>query len=122
MVKWWDWFWGAVWMIGSALTAYLTARWFAINAAPADLGVLRYGLVAFSGLFGLLIGAFCLSIAIIGITSGIEWLLARWGFPLRPPLTPTDAAEAPVDGLAPPSPTTVQPDAPGEVRTEAPSK
>ena len=42
VVKWWDWFWGAVWIIGSALVAYLTARWFAINAAPADLGVLRY--------------------------------------------------------------------------------
>lgn len=85
VVKWWDRFWGAVWMIGSLLIAYLTGRWFAVNASPADLGGLRYGLIVFSGLFGLLIGAFCLSIAVIGITSGIEYLLARWGYPLRPP-------------------------------------
>lgn len=84
MVKWWDRFWGAVWMLGSLGTAYLTGRWFADHAAPADLGGLRYGLIAFSGLFGLLVGAFLLSIAVIGVTTGIEWLLARAGFPLRP--------------------------------------
>ena len=83
MVKWWDRFWGAVWMIGSVATAYLTARWFAINASPADLGGLRYGLIAFSGLFGLLVGAFLLSIATIGIMGGIEALLARAGRPVR---------------------------------------
>jgi hypothetical protein len=85
VAKWWDRFWGAVWMVGSALSAYLTGRWFAANAAPADLGGLRYGLIVFSGLFGLLVGAFCLSLAVIGITTGIEYLLARAGFPLRPP-------------------------------------
>ena len=85
MAKWWDRFWGAVWMVGSVLIAYLTGRWIAVNSAPADLGSLRYGLIAFSSLFGLLVGAFCLSIAVIGITSGIEYLLARWGYPLRPP-------------------------------------
>ncbi len=85
MVKWWDRFWGAAWMVGSVLIAYLTGRWIAVNSAPADLGSLRYGLIAFSSLFGLLVGAFCLSLAIIGITSGIEYLLARWGYPLRPP-------------------------------------
>lgn len=84
MIKWWDRFWGAVWMVGSLLIAYRTARWFADNAAPADLGGLRYGLIAFSGLFGLLVGAFCLSLAVIGITSGIEYLFARAGHPLRP--------------------------------------
>lgn len=84
MVAWWDRFWGAVWMVGSLLVAYLTARWFATNAAPADLGGLRYGLIVFSGLFGLLVGAFCLSLAVIGVTSGIEYLLARAGHPLRP--------------------------------------
>lgn len=85
MVKWWDRFWGAVWIIGSVATAYLTARWFAINASPADLGGLRYGLIAFSGLFGLLIGAFILSIATVGIMGGVEALLARAGRPVRRP-------------------------------------
>lgn len=88
-IKWWDRFWGAVWMVGSAWVAYATGRWFADNASPADLGGLRYGLIAFSGLFGLLVGAFCLSLLVIGITSGIEYLFARAGHPLRPP-----AAEA----------------------------
>jgi hypothetical protein len=85
VAKWWDRFWGAAWMVGSVLIAYLTGRWIAVNSAPADLGSLRYGLIAFSSLFGLLVGAFCLSLAVIGITSGIEYLLARWGYPLRPP-------------------------------------
>ncbi len=85
VVKWWDRFWGAVWIIGSLAVAYLTARWFATNAAPADLGGLRYGLIAFSGLFGLLVGALLLSIASIGIMSGVEALLARAGYPLERP-------------------------------------
>lgn len=84
MVKWWDRLWGAVWIVGSIAAAYLTGRWFAQHAAPADLGALRYGLVAFSALFGLLVGALLLSIAVIGVTSGIEWLLKRAGYPLRP--------------------------------------
>ena len=85
MVKWWDRFWGAVWMVGSGVVAYLTARWFATNAAPADLGGLRYGLIAFAGLFGLLVGALLLSIATIGIMSAVEGLLARAGRPVRRP-------------------------------------
>jgi hypothetical protein len=85
VAKWWDRFWGAVWMVGSVLIAYATGKWMAANSAPADLGGLRYGLIAFSSLFGLLVGAFCLSLAVIGITTGIEYLLARAGFPLRPP-------------------------------------
>jgi hypothetical protein len=91
VVKWWDRFWGAAWMVGSAGAAYLTARWFAINATPSDLGGLRYGLIVFSGLFGLLVGAFCLSILVIGITTGVERLLARAGYPLRPPILPEEA-------------------------------
>ena len=86
MIKWWDRFWGAVWMLGSLVVAYLTARWFATNAAPADLGGLRYGLIAFAGLFGLLVGALLLSIASIGIMTGVEALLARAGHPVRRPL------------------------------------
>ena len=109
VVKWWDRFWGAVWMVGSVLIAYLTGRWFAANAAPADLGGLRYGLIASSGLFGLLVGAFCLSLAIIGITSGIEYLLARWGHPLRPPQPTIFAIESEGPSAAAPA------DAPAEV-------
>ena len=91
MVKWWDRFWSVAWFAGSAAIAYWTARWFAVNASPADLGGLRYGLIAFSGLFGLLVGAFLTSIAVSGITSGVESLFARAGHPFRrPPL------EAPV--------------------------
>jgi hypothetical protein len=87
VVKWWDRFWSVIWFVGSGLAAYWTARWFAVNASPADLGGLRYGLIAFSGLFGLLIGAFLTSIAVIGLTSGIEALFARAGHPFRrPPL------------------------------------
>jgi hypothetical protein len=104
VVKWWDRFWGAVWMVGSAATAYLTGRWFAENAAPADLGGLRYGLIVFSGLFGLLVGAFVLSLAVIGITTGVEWLLARAGHPLRPlaasPLAIAPDVPAPVEAVA----------------------
>lgn len=85
MAKWWDRFWGAVWVVGSVLIAYATGRWMAANSAPADLGSLRYPLIAVSSLFGLLVGSFCLSLAVIGVTTGIEYLLARAGFPLRPP-------------------------------------
>lgn len=92
MVKWWDRFWGAVWIVGSGVIAYLTARWFATNASPSDLGGLRYGLIAFSGLFGLLVGAFLLSLAIIGIMGGIEALLARAGRPVRRPVPADNGA------------------------------
>lgn len=85
VAKWWDRFWGAVWVVGSVLIAYATGRWMAANSAPADLGSLRYPLIAVSSLFGLLVGSFCLSLAVIGVTTGIEYLLARAGFPLRPP-------------------------------------
>jgi len=95
VVKWWDRFWGAVWILGSVGAAYLTGRWFALYAAPANLGVLRYGLVAFSALFGLLVGALLISVAVIGITSGVEWLLRRVGHPLRP-----DAPTAPPSAVA----------------------
>jgi hypothetical protein len=105
VVKWWDRFWGAVWMVGSAAVAYLTGRWFAQNAAPADLGGLRYGLIVFSGLFGLLVGAFVLSLTVIGITTGVEWLFARAGHPMRPlapsPLAIAPDAPAPVEAAAP---------------------
>jgi hypothetical protein len=86
LVIWWDRFWGAVWLFGSIWVAYLTARWFAEHATPSDLGALRWGLIAFAAIFGLLIGMFGLSLAVIGITSGLEKLLARLGWPLpRPP-------------------------------------
>lgn len=85
MVKWWDRFWSAVWFLGSLAIAYLTARWFATNAAPADLGGLRYGLIVFSGIFGLLIGALVISIVSIGIMTGVEALLARAGHPVQRP-------------------------------------
>lgn len=85
MAKWWDRFWGAVWVVGSLWIAYATGRWMAVNSAPADLGSLRYPLIVVSSLFGLLVGSFCLSLAVIGVTTGIEYLLARAGFPLRPP-------------------------------------
>jgi hypothetical protein len=109
-------------MVGSVLIAYLTGRWIAENSAPADLGGLRYGLIAFSGLFGLLVGAFCVSLAVIGITTGIEYLLARAGYPLRPP-QPTivaigpdepapDAPDAPVD--AAPVAAEQRPESPGQ--------
>ena len=93
-IKWWDRFWGAVWMVGSVLVAYATGRWFADNASPADLGGLRYGLIGFSALFGLLVGAFCLSLLVIGITSGIEHLFARAGHPLRPPVDAVGPSES----------------------------
>ena len=113
LVKWWDRFWGAVWMVGSILIAYLTGRWFADNAAPLDLGGLRYGLIVFSGLFGLLVGAFCLSIVVIGITSGIEYLFARAGYPLRPPQA-VEAIPGTVEGSIDDDPTTsVSPEAAG---------
>jgi hypothetical protein len=92
VVKWWDRFWGAVWSIGSLAIAYFTGRWFAHNAAPADLGGLRYGLIAFAALFGWLVGAFCLSMLVIGITSGLERGFAKLGHPfVRPSLSVTEA-------------------------------
>jgi hypothetical protein len=115
VVKWWDWFWGAVWMVGSVAVAYLTARWFAENASPADLGGLRYGLIAFSGLFGLLVGAFVLSLTVIGITSGVEWLLARAGHPLRPP------ASSPL-AIAPDPPESAEVSVPEEATDTVPAK
>jgi hypothetical protein len=122
VIKWWDWFWGAVWMIGSAFTAYLTGRWFAHNASPADLGALRYGLIAFSGLFGLLVGAFCLSIAIIGITTGIEWIFARLGYPMRPPAAPAEPAETATGTPVTRPAAAMQVEAPGDALSEAPGK
>jgi hypothetical protein len=110
VVKWWDRFWSAVWMIGSAVCAYVAGRWVAVNASPADLGGLRYGLIAFSGLFGLLVGAFCLSIAVIAVTTGLEWLFAKAGHPFhrpapeRPEMLPpsvTNPVPAPADEEAP---------------------
>jgi hypothetical protein len=106
VVKWWDRFWGAAWMVGSAAVAYLTGRWFAENAAPADLGALRYGLIVFSALFGLLVGAFVLSLTVIGITTGIEWLFARAGHPMRPPAA---------------SPLAIAPDLPTPTETATPA-
>jgi hypothetical protein len=123
VAKWWDRFWGAVWMIGSVLIAYLTGRWIAANSAPADLGSLRYGLIAFSSLFGLLVGAFCLSLAIIGVTSGVEYLLARWGYPLRPPQASFLAIdpESPVAEAAPDAPAEAAEFA-AEARVESPGQ
>lgn len=120
MVKWWDRLWGAVWMVGSLLIAYRTARWFADHAAPADLGGLRYGLIAFSGLFGLLVGAFCLSLAVIGVTSGIEYLLARAGHPLRPAQASSDTPIVAIVEEAEPAGAPAERDAPsGEALAEA---
>jgi hypothetical protein len=121
VVKWWDRFWGAVWMVGSVWIAYSTGRWMAANSAPADLGGLRYGLIAFSSLFGLLVGAFCLSLAVIGITTGIEYLFARAGFPLRPPQPSIVAIGPEVDTVeeAPDAPVETEPLA-AEPRTETP--
>src|SRR3712207_6666156 len=89
LVVWWDRFWGAVWLLGSLWIAYLTARWFADHATPSDLGALRWGLIAFAALSGLLLGMFGLSLAVIGITSGLEKLFARLGRPLPRPPAPT---------------------------------
>ncbi|MGN6812261.1 MAG: hypothetical protein ACTHMP_15435 [Thermomicrobiales bacterium] len=104
MVKWWDRFWGAVWSVGSLAIAYFTGRWFAHNAAPADLGGLRYGLIVFATLFGWLVGAFCLSMVVIGITSGLERIFAKLGHPfVRPPLSATEALAGMRTGAAPPA-------------------
>ena len=92
-VKWWDRFWGAVWVLGSAGVAYWTARWFALNAARPGLGPLRYGLVAFAFLFGLLVGMALLSLAIIGLTVVLERLFARLGVPVVRPGRPAAQAE-----------------------------
>ena len=110
-VKWWDRLWGAVWVLGSLWVAYATARWFALNASPPDLGPLRYALVAFAFVFGLLIGMALLSLAIIGVTVGLERLFARLGYPMPRPDRP---AGSPATGDPP-----AQPAAPS-VRPEAP--
>ena len=104
-VRWWDRLWGAVWVLGSLWVAYQTARWFALNASPADLGPLRYALVAFAFVFGLLVGMALLSLAIIGVTVGLERLFARLGFPLRRPDRPAGSPELgdPPPQLVPPS-------------------
>ncbi|HEX5505889.1 MAG TPA: hypothetical protein VFW96_24945 [Thermomicrobiales bacterium] len=83
MAKWWDRFWGAVWTIGSFVVAYETARWFALHASPPYLGALRYPLLVFAFLFGLLVGMAVLSAVIIGVTMGLERLFAALGLPLR---------------------------------------
>jgi hypothetical protein len=101
VVKWWDRFWGAVWVAGSAWIGYETARWFALNATPADLGPLRYALVAFAFIFGLLLGMAGLSLAIIGATVGLERLSAALGHPLQRP-APSAPAQAPSADTTPP--------------------
>ena len=98
MVRWWDRFWGAVWVVGSAWIGYETARWFALNATPSDLGPLRYALVAFAFIFGLLLGMVGLSLAIIGATVGLERLFATLGHPLQRP-----APQAPAPEHGPPA-------------------
>lgn len=123
MAKWWDRFWGAVWTIGSVVVAYETARWFSLHASPSNLGALRYPLLVFAFLFGLLVGMAALSAVIIGVTMGLERLFAALGLPLRQlqPLHPgrpgqvvepaqpeREAAE-----VAPPAPALVEP-RPGE--------
>jgi hypothetical protein len=119
VVKWWDRFWGAVWSIGSLAIAYFTGRWFAHNAAPADLGGLRYGLIVFATLFGWLVGAFCLSMVVIGITSGLEKIFAKLGHPfVRPPLSVTEALAGMRTAAAPPVAADAVPLAP---TAEAPS-
>lgn len=85
MVKWWDRGWGALWVVGSAIIAFKTARWFAVNASPADLGPLRYGLIVFAFLFGMLVGMAVLSLAIIGVMVAFERLFAAIGRPLKRP-------------------------------------
>lgn len=85
MVKWWDRFWGALWSIGSAAIAYKTARWFGANASPADLGPLRYGLIGFAFLFGLLVGMGVLSLLTIALMVVFERLLALLGYPMHRP-------------------------------------
>lgn len=96
MVKWWDRFWGALWAIGSAYIAFKTARWFATNASPADLGPLRYGLIAFAFLFGLLLGMAVLSLLTIGIMVALERLASALGHPFnRPEPSTSDLLIAP---------------------------
>lgn len=109
VVRWWDRLWGAAWLLGSLWFAYLTARWFAAVAAPANLGALHYGLVAFAALFGLLVGMFLLSAAVIALTTGLEWLFARLGHPLPRPAragVPPDPrlGATPTGAGAPPGP------------------
>lgn len=90
VVKWWDRFWGALWAIGSAYIAFKTARWFATNASPADLGPLRYGLIGFAFLFGLLLGMAVLSLLTIGIMVALERLASALGHPFNRPM-PADS-------------------------------
>lgn len=89
MVKWWDRFWGALWALGSAYIAFETARWFATNASPADLGPLRYGLIVFAFLFGLLLGMAVLSLLTIGIMVVLERLAGALGHPFNRPVSAT---------------------------------
>ena len=104
MVKWWDRLWGAVWVVGSAWIAYRVAAWFAAQAAPADLGVVRYGLIALAFFFGLLTGQFGLSVAIIAVTAGVERLCARLGRPLRPHTMELPTAPEAAVGIRGPTP------------------
>lgn len=89
MVKWWDRFWGALWAVGSAYIAFKTARWFATNASPADLGPLRYGLIVFAFLFGLLLGMAALSLFTIGCMVVLERLAGALGRPFNRPVPAT---------------------------------
>lgn len=123
MAKWWDRFWGAVWTIGSVVVAYGTARWFALHASPSNLGALRYPLLVFAFLFGLLVGMAALSAVIIGVTMGLERLFAALGLPLRQlqPLhpgkpdgaAPAEQPERAAADTAPPAPALAEP-RPGE--------
>lgn len=113
LARWWDRFWGGLWVAGSLWIAYQTARWFAANASPAALGPLRYGLIVFAFLFGLLVGMAVLSLAIIAVTVALEWLLSKLGHPLRPPAP--DERAAPEAGSAEGDAPSLQPPGPAHV-------
>ena len=86
VVKWWDRFWGVVWFVGSVWIGYLAARYVLLNATPAYLGAFgRYTLIAFAFLTAMLIGMAILSLAVMGVTIGLERLFVRLGRPLRRP-------------------------------------
>ena len=105
MVKWWERFWGLVWMIGTVAIAYAAGRWMAANAAPLDLGSLRYGLIGAAALFGLLLGALTVSLIVIGLMSLLERGFARLGYNLRPAgLPPLEGAASATDPAAPAAP------------------
>jgi hypothetical protein len=117
VAKWWDRFWGAVWTIGSFFAAFKTAQWFAHNAAPSNLGALRYPLLVFAFLFGLLVAMAILSAVIIGVTIGLERLFAALGLPLRQlrplvPGKPDQAAQPEQDERDEPAATEAAPAAP----------